>query len=181
MNFDTEYAGKTFIPVNQIKMKRFRFIIVVFFLFPAPFINDTAAQDYLTGLGLRGGLSNGITVKHFINERDAVEGILTTRWQGFKITGMLERHMVAFDTDGLFFFYGAGAHIGFWSGYDDHPWFDNTDTHSVLGIDGVIGLEYVFAEIPVSLGLDWKPEFNLIGYTGFAADEFALSVRYLFR
>lgn len=47
-------------------------------------------QDYNTGIGLRAGYSNGLTIKHFIGERNAVEGIISSRWQGFNITGLYE-------------------------------------------------------------------------------------------
>lgn len=59
------------------------------------------AQDYNTGIGLRGGFTNGLTVKHFISEKAALEGILASRWSGFEITGLYEIHNRAFDTDRL--------------------------------------------------------------------------------
>ncbi len=134
------------------------------------------AQDYENAIGLRFGLSNGISFKHFIATNDAVEGILSTRYGGFNITGLFERHTSAFDTDGLYFFYGGGAHLGSFN----NEWFSDNSSHIVIGVDGIIGLEYVFTEVPLNVSLDWKPGFNLIGYTGFWGDELAFSVRYLF-
>ena len=46
------------------------------------------AQDYNTGIGLRGGLSNGLTIKHFISSNTALEGIISTRWRGLELTGL---------------------------------------------------------------------------------------------
>lgn len=143
------------------------------------FVVNLNAQDYINSIGLRAGLSTGITFKHFLSSNDALEGILTTRWGGFNITGLYERHGRAFDTDNLYYYYGGGAHIGVMSGRNN-PWFNNTNTYTVIGIDGIIGLEYVFEEIPFNISLDWKPGFNLIGYTGFWGDEVALSFRYIF-
>lgn len=134
------------------------------------------AQDYENAVGLRFGLSNGITFKHFITTNDAVEGLLSTRWGGFNITGLFERHTTAFDTDGLYFYYGGGAHLGSFN----NTWFNDNISHIVIGVDGILGLEYVFKEVPLNASLDWKPGFNLIGYTGFWGDELALSVRYTF-
>ena len=48
------------------------------------------AQDYNTGIGLRGGLDYGITIKHFINKKNALEGIFTNRWRGYNFTGLYE-------------------------------------------------------------------------------------------
>lgn len=137
------------------------------------------AQDYNTGIGVRGGLSNGLTVKHFIESDRAIEGLLSSRWRGFNITGLYEIHAQAFDTPRLNWYYGFGGHIGFWDGYKDHPWF-NDGTYTIIGIDGIIGIEYNIEPIPFNISLDWKPGFNIIGYTGFWGDELALSIRYIF-
>lgn len=137
------------------------------------------AQDYNTGIGVRGGLSNGLTVKHFIESDRAIEGLLSSRWRGFNLTGLYEIHAQAFDTPRLNWYYGFGGHIGFWDGYDDHPWFDDNDNYTVVGIDGIIGIEYNIEPIPFNISLDWKPGFNIIGYTGFWGDEIALSVRFI--
>jgi len=139
----------------------------------------TNAQSYDTGIGLRGGPYNGLTIKHFVGEQTAVEGILTTRWGGFNITGLYEMHKIAFDTPGLYWFYGFGGHIGFWDG-DNNPWFNDNENYTVFGIDGIIGMEYVFEDIPFTIGLDWKPAINLAGNSNFLADGGALSLRYIF-
>jgi len=136
-------------------------------------------QDYQTGIGVRGGLSNGLTIKHFTQENTALEGIAAFRWGGFHFTGLYEIHQPAFDTERLKWYYGAGAHIGVWDA-NDNPWFDEGTGHAVIGIDGIIGLEYSFEEIPFNISADWKPAFNLIGDTGFWGDEAAVSVRYIF-
>jgi hypothetical protein len=136
------------------------------------------AQEYKTGIGIRAGISSGLTIKHFNGRRAAFEGLLTTRWQGFDITGLYEVHAKAFDVDHLNWYYGGGAHIGFYNG--DHAyWGTNGTAYTVIGIDGILGLEYTFAEIPVNLGIDWKPALNLVGYSGFWS-EGAISVRYVF-
>ena len=71
------------------------------------------AQDYNTGIGLRGGWGTGLTVKHFIGKDKAVEGILDSRWHGLSITGLYEIHNQAFDTDRLNWYYGFGGHVVF--------------------------------------------------------------------
>lgn len=137
------------------------------------------AQDYRTALGLRLGSSTGITIKHFTKRGAALEGLLTTRWDGGMITGLYEVVGNAFDEPNLSWYFGGGAHIGFW---DSHPyWLDRGETRSVLGVDLILGLEYTFDEIPLNLGFDWKPAINLVGHQGFWADEFALSVRFAFK
>ena len=136
------------------------------------------AQDYKTGLGVKLGTGAGFTLKHFLNERSAIEGLLTTKWHGFDITGLYEIHNRAFDTDKLRWYYGFGAHLGFYNG-NDVEWGAPGATYNVFGIDGILGLEYTFEEAPFNIGLDLKPALNLVGYTGFWTD-FGLSVRYVF-
>jgi hypothetical protein len=138
-----------------------------------------SAQDYNTGVGLRLGFSNGLTVKHFLSQRSAVEGLLATRWRGFDITGLYEVHNQAFDVERLNWYFGGGGHVGFWNG-DNTNWGDRGTNYTIVGIDGILGIEYNFREVPINLSLDWKPAFNLTGYTGFWGDGGALSIRYIF-
>lgn len=142
-------------------------------------ITLAGAQDYKTGLGLRGGFSNGLTIKHFIGGKAALEGIASTRWRGFDITGLYEVHNTAFDVDHLKWYYGGGAHIGFYDG-NNTTWGTAGSTYTVIGIDGILGIEYSFSEVPINIGLDWKPSFNIVGYSSFWPDGGALSIRYIF-
>ena len=136
------------------------------------------AQDYSTAIGVRLGTGTGLTVKHFINKKGAIEGMLLTRWPGFDITGLYEIHGEAFETNHLNWYYGFGAHIGFYNG-DYVEWGSPGSTYTVFGIDGIIGIEYTFREAPFNLGIDFKPMLNLVGYTGLWP-EVALSLRYGF-
>lgn len=156
-------------------MKRFLFILLV-----SALVTTTAgAQDYRTGIGLRAGLPYGLTVKHFLNQSNAVEGILASRWGGFVVTGLYEKEYWTGEYPGLNWFWGAGAHIGFWdAGYN--PNINATYTGSVIGIDAIIGLEYTFDDIPLNLSLDVLPSLNLIGSTGWGGINGAISIRYVF-
>ncbi len=137
------------------------------------------AQDYNTAVGLRGGSANGLSIKHFIENDVAIEGLISSRWKGLNLTGLYEIHAEAFNETGLNWYYGFGAHIGFWDGKHT-SWGDADRNYSVLGLDGIIGLEYNIQEIPINLSIDWKPALNLIGYSGLWGSNFALSARYTF-
>lgn len=140
-----------------------------------------SAQDYNTGVGLRLGFSNGLTVKHFVSRKSAFEGLLSTRWRGFELTGLYEVHDNAFDVNRLNWYFGGGAHVGFWNGdYTYGRWGREGYNYVVVGIDGILGIEYNFSEFPINISLDWKPAFNLTGYSGFWGDGGALSIRYIF-
>jgi hypothetical protein len=153
--------------------------IVLTFILAISIVVLANAQDYKTGVGLRGGFSNGLTIKHFVSEKAAFEGLLSTRWRGFDITGLYEIHNQAFDVERLKWYYGFGAHIGFWDG-SNTSWGTLGTQYTVIGIDGILGIEYSFSEAPINIGVDWKPAINLVGYTGFWGDGGALSIRYIF-
>jgi hypothetical protein len=162
-----------------------KFIIVVVAFLAILFTTEVEAQSYATGIGLRSGVSNGLTVKHFIQEDIALEGILHTRWNGLVITGLYEVHRDISEVRGLRWFYGGGAHVGSWNGHRNSnrnpPWADsNFSGATVIGIDGIIGLDYIFTDAPINLSLDYKPAFNLTNTGGFWGDEVALSIRYAF-
>lgn len=151
------------------------------FMLAACFTLFTNAQDYNTGIGLRGGFSNGVTIKHFVSPKTAFEGIISSRWKGVELTGLYEVHGWAFNTDRLKWYIGFGAHVGFWNGVNTSKyWGDPGTSYTVVGVDGILGLEYSFYEVPFNIGIDWKPAYNFIGYSGFWADGGALSIRYIF-
>jgi hypothetical protein len=137
-----------------------------------------SAQDYQGAFGYRGGPSNGLTLKYFIQPDIALEGLLTARFGGYNITGLYEIHKEPFSVSNLYFYYGFGGHIGSWQTVSGKHWWDDGINHTVIGADGIAGIEYNFDRIPLNLSLDYKPGLNIIGYPKFWSDEFSISVRY---
>ncbi len=133
------------------------------------------SQDYKTSLGLRAGWPYGLTIKHFTSRSNAIEGILASSYSGFVVTGLFENEHWTGSFPNFNWFWGVGAHIGFW----DHNPYVNT-TGSVVGIDGILGLEYTFDEIPLNLSADLLPSINILGSTGWGGIGAALSIRYVF-
>ena len=150
-------------------------LIVLFFVIICSVMKS---QDYNTSVGVRIGLFNGITAKHFITMNTNVEGMLSTRWGGLVITGLYEIQYPAFEVDHLYWYVGAGGHAGFLDDYRNRP--ANYSSNAIIGVDGIIGLEYNFTEVPLNISLDWKPMFNFIEEVDFWGDDIGLSVRYLF-
>jgi len=135
------------------------------------------AQDYKTGIGARLGWDVGLTVKHFLNEKSAIEGILAYpyKWGGPSITGLYEIHNNIGGIERLRWFIGGGAHVGFYgSGYTG-------GAATAIGLDGILGLEYSFSDIPINLSLDWKPQFDIVPATFFGYQGVALSIRYILK
>ncbi|MBI4929114.1 MAG: hypothetical protein HY841_00005 [Bacteroidetes bacterium] len=157
--------------------------------------SEGGQSGYQTGIGLRGGFEGGITIKHFIKSNKAIEGIVSRGWGygGIRITGLYEIHKPFPEVKGLDWFYGLGAHVGFYNGsyygyygYAGGGYYDKKgkwhatgyrDNYTVAGIDGILGLEYQFEEIPFTIGIDLKPSFDFIGRANHFGDG-AFSIRY---
>jgi hypothetical protein len=156
-------------------MKRtiFGLIIVLFFAVAAN------AQDYKTSLGLRAGVPYGVTIKHFVGKSNALEGILAWRYQGIIATALFENEHWTGHFPGLNWFWGLGAHVGFWDA-GNNPNIAPTYSGPVMGADAILGIEYTFDEIPLNLSLDLLPTVNLIGDTGWGGINGAVSIRYVF-
>jgi hypothetical protein len=152
------------------------FIILLFVLFTGLALD---AQDYKTSLGLRVGYPYGFTIKHFMSEKTAVEGILAGSYGGFVATVLFENEHWTGKYPGLNWYWGLGAHAGFWDAAAN-KYVDPSYSGAVIGIDGVIGLEYTFDEIPLNLSLDVLPTVNLLGDAGWGGIYGGLSVRYVF-
>ena len=140
------------------------------------FATTMSAQNYKTGIGVRTGFFNGITVKHFVSPNTAFEGLLNFRWDGVIATGLYEFQKPIPSAPGFDYFLGAGAHIGFFNNY---KW--DKDVHAILGVDVIFGFEYTFPTAPVSIALDYKPAFNFIGDKHTWADGLGVSFRFNFR
>lgn len=139
------------------------------FVFNASAQSDVTGPAYRLGLGVRLSnstptLNNSITGKYFVTDRSAVEGIISFGSR-FGLGALLEIHKPT-NIEGLRWFYGAGAYVGF----------ENGDTY--LGPTGILGIDYKFTSVPINLSLDWKPELDIIPDINFVPDAFALSVRF---
>lgn len=143
-------------------------------------------------IGLRGDLGWGgyggeITYQHGFGEKNRLE--LDLGWRNYNhsngngnnwryhhmaISGIY--HWVWNLTEGLNWYIGPGAQIGF---YDDYY---GNDSGAGIAIGGQIGLEYDFNQhgLPIQMSLDARPMWNFIGYySGFGGGS-AFAVRYTF-
>jgi hypothetical protein len=134
--------------------------------------NQGFSQDYKVAIGIRFSspaptLSNSVSVKYFMNDRDAIEGLLSFGTR-FGIGGLYEVHQLIGATPAFTWFYGAGAYIGIQG---------NT---TFVGPTGVIGIDYKFQNAPINLSLDWKPELDIVPSINFVPDAFGLTARFTF-
>ncbi|MCL6523135.1 MAG: hypothetical protein K6T34_00610 [Thermoflavifilum sp.] len=139
-----------------------------------------SAQSYQTALGVRLGDPSGVTLQHYIGGNSALEGILGIGPNWFTLTGLYELHQPFSDPNGLGWYVGGGAHIGGLNGGYDYNNKHYNSGAFILGVDGILGIDYTIPSAPLNLSLDWKPAINLSPFAGFFGGEFGLSVRYTF-
>ena len=79
-------------------------------------------------------------------------------------------------TPNLDWFAGPGVHIGFWN----ETYQDEYSSGVLVGIDGVVGLEYTLEDIPLNFAFGVGPSIQFTG----GPDPFywngGISVRYIF-
>ncbi len=169
--------------INGTAMKKILFVSMLLMSF-----GFLQAQDYNTGIGLRGGPSSGLTVKHFLSDKAAFEGIFSSRWGGWNITGLYEINK-PFSTPRLNWYYGGGAHVAVYNGRSYHynrfgREFEYSNSNDVgFGINGIIGLEYRLPDnVPIAFSVDLKPflEITTGGDAGFALDP-SIGIRFIIK
>lgn len=158
-------------------MKRLLFIIMLVVS------SSSFSQQYKTALGFKGGYPNfgSINVKHFFNSPNAIEASLGGGRYHLWMQGLYERNYAIPKADGLDFYWGLGADLGFWT--NNYHYYDkkhNKYYNGVWGgIDAVVGLEYTFPSIPFNIALDMGPTIRLFPYVGFGYNG-GLALRYAF-
>ena len=135
--------------------------------------NYNTSESYQTALGVK-FYPGAITIKHFINDNTALEGLGYFWERGGRITGLYEIHGNINDVAGLKWYIGPGAHLGFYN--------TKYGGGTSIGVDGVLGLDYKFQGAPINLSLDWQPSFefgNNYG-NGFSGNWGGFAIRYTF-
>ena len=139
-------------------------------------------QDYKSAIGLRLGSPLAASYKFFISDPAAIE--LYVGFRSYSSIGytfinpgaMYQYHFEIPSIDGLAWYVGGGASVYL---YSYKASFGTAGAGFGFGINGVLGLDYKFANAPINLSVDWLPTIVIGGdYTGFGAGYGALSARY---
>jgi len=124
------------------------------------------------GVGIMMGEPTGISLKSWLTRSNAWDGGIA--W-GFGEGGALYLHgdylwhqfnLISVDEGKLPLYYGVGGRVLF-------------ADKSHLGVRGVVGLDYMFARVPVDIFLELAPILDLVPETDFIING-ALGFRYFF-
>ncbi len=162
----------------MLRKKLFTGVILSFFLFiGAP---NLSAQIYGTGFGTLLGNPSGATMKVFLTERDAFEGIIATSWRGVSATALYELHFTFPNPRfrNTHWYLGAGAHAGRWD--NTAPFYDGPENITPLGISLVAGIESTFGNYPFTFGFHVMPSLNITGHFSPNIFQAGITGRYIF-
>jgi hypothetical protein len=165
------------------RMKQLTLLVVIFL---SAFSFNTNAQVNPHAIGIRGlsgnfGIGGEVSYQHGLGSSNRLEVDLGWKrndgnnYNHSALTGIY--HWVWNLTDGLNWFAGVGAQLGFyrdkWAGENDGI---------TLGVGGQIGIEYDFNELgaPILLGLDTRPMWGLNGGVSGIGYGAAFSLRFTF-
>jgi len=145
-------------------------------------IPESSAPTYKAAIGIRLSSSqaivnNSISFKYFFQENRAIEALLSLG-DPLAIGALYELHKPIGAAEGLRWFYGGGAYVGFVKTYNVNK--DRNETIPNFGAQGVVGLDYKFSNIPLNLAIDWKPELNLVEDINFEPAAIGLTARFTF-
>ncbi|HEY8389292.1 MAG TPA: hypothetical protein VIK74_11850 [Parasegetibacter sp.] len=159
-------------------MKKLLFAGMIFCLAGISKLNaQSLGEDYKTALGVK-FYPGALSVKHFVGDNKAIEGLGYFWKYGFRITGLYEIHGDINGVDGLKWYAGPGAHVGFWNTKAGSYYEGSSGAY--LGVDGVLGLDYKFNGAPINISLDWQPSFTFGDYVGFDGGWGGFAIRFTF-
>lgn len=149
-----------------------KLICSLFLLLPCIGLQQTFAQDYNTAFSLNLGADMGFGFKRFLGARSAVEAQFgyNIPCKGVMLSAVYQYHVPL--VKGLHLYAGGGLNIGALH-LGKHQSAD-----FAIGIDPTVGFEYKFAQAPVALALDYKPNINFTPQSQW--DLAAFKVRYTF-
>lgn len=137
--------------------------------------NQSTTYDRAIGIKFPGGFA--ISYKQFLKQNQNIEAEAMFINNGFRAVGLYEWNWDIQGIDGLRWYVGPGAHIGFWNNDGSKK---SNNSSAGIGIDGVIGLDYKFSDLPINISLDWQPSVDVIGSTGTGLGYGGIGVRYTF-
>lgn len=133
------------------------------------------AQNYKTAIGIKGGYPGygSLNGKHFLNSKTAIEGSIGGGANTLWLQGLYELNFSL--EQGLNWYAGGGLNLGFYS-YKNQITNDRT-SNMILGLNGIVGIEYTFEDFPLNVALDTGPNLRIINSFGFGWGA-GLAVRY---
>lgn len=151
-----------------------------------------SSQTYERQIGIRLGVTPGITGKVILNKNTAIHGTLGFRKGGVQLYTLLEVYKLLDKStnQNWFLYFGGGAHVGYINGYNrvrrwsnstGYYWEEERASGPVFGLDAVIGVEYDIPSVPLVLFGEFKPMVELQNFNRIRPDFWDTSVGIVYR
>jgi hypothetical protein len=147
-------------PFNKKYFSMKKIVAIIIFACAVAAGSESKAQNlgsnYKTAIGAKGyfgdGSIGGFNIKHFMRNNQALEGGLYFKRNFVMFEGMYEWSGQVQGAQGLHWYTGPGAWLGFYTKGDDNVLF---------ALKGTIGLDYKFTGAPIDIAFDVNPTFTL--------------------
>ena len=167
---------------------------IIIVLIILTFAGTSYSQTFEKQVGIRMGVTSGISGKIIKNDKTAIEGILGFRQGGIQLYGLVESYhpIIKTNTQHWMMYFGGGGHVGYLNGYNRVRRWSNTSGYyyeeqriagMVIGIDGIIGTDYTFNKVPITLSIEFKPFLELQDFRQFKVNfwDFGFGIKYSFK
>ena len=164
---------------------------VIIFIFFLLFSVTVMSQGFTRQLGIRSGVTSGISGKVIKDNRVAIDGMFGFRQGGMQLVVLLESYHNLIPSRGQEWriYFGGGGHVGWVNGYNRvRRWSNSTGYYHdeqriagpVVGLDGVFGVEYNFLKNPLVLFAEFKPFVELQSFKSVKVNfyDFGVGIRY---
>lgn len=153
-------------------MKHLKIVMVAFAIITSvQAFSQNTSSEYSAAIGVK-IYPGSITYKQSVGGLNYLEGQAAIWHKGFRATLLYEIHNELANLDGLRWYYGFGPHLGF---YNSRHYNGGT----LIGVDGILGLDYKIKGAPFAVSLDWQPSFEFGAGAGFEGWG-GLAIRYTF-
>ncbi len=164
-------------------MKLLYFTVLICFLSTGLF-----GQNYTRDAGARFGNGLLFTYRQFYKENMALELFAGYQDRGIRIGGLREFHKPALTkySENFRLYFGYGVHTGL-NYTNQYKIFNRAYRYDwtispLFGMDGIVGIDYAFSEVPIIVAADIKPfyEFSLSRIFYIQVLDISFSVKYRF-
>jgi len=159
-------------------LKPFFFVAMLVGLISSQVLQSNAQSANTNQIGLRLGRFSGISFSHVGSKNVGVEADLLANYQvdWAMISVLAEKHIPL--RQGFVFCFGGG---GFFAGDHNYPYPPDEPYNwkSTIGIEGMLGFDYYFKDVPLNAGIDLRPRFSFFAEPYWPWDV-AISLHYVF-
>ncbi|MVN21129.1 hypothetical protein [Mucilaginibacter arboris] len=156
-------------------MKKPLLLITLILIVFVPNSKLFAQSTYKTAVGLgidfgNGGATVGPTIKHFFNDKNALQGEILLGDGYFSLGAFYQYHQSFKEAPELKWYLGVGPQV-----------FLDGDANAAFALRPMAGLDYKIKTLPLSVNIDFRPIVFISDGLEFEAARFGFGLKYVFK